>query len=274
MARDSLPGPRRSAAALAALLATVLATKISWAQTPTVDVLLLRLFDVNVTEPYELSADFHGTLDVTVKRSRLMVVADGSFLEWRGTDGIRHRRVTVTDLSLPLLLRPFASSIRKVIAEKLETQGENPETFYAHDIFLFAEQPDHRFVLAGIHRDIVDDAINRYGHPEDKLDITTRRKIAEWLYTAPTMKEFIARPGPPYALRATLDEDGVLYELVLSYDWGAVSTRIGYIWIGGQPVWAEVQADTVSNLSGVGRVTGQLLLQFTNHCVNCKRTGP
>jgi len=274
MARDSLPGPRRSAAALAALLVTVLATKISWAQPPTVDVLLLRLFDVNVTEPYELSADFNGTLDVTVKRSRLVVVADGSFLEWRGTDGIRHRRVTVTDLSLPLLLRPFASSIRKVIAEKLETQGENPETFYAHDIFLLAEQPDHRFVLAGIHRDIVDDAINRYGHPEDKLDITTRRKIAQWLYTAPTMKEFIARPGPPYGLRATIDEDGVLYELVLSYDWGEVSTRIGYIWIGGQPVWAEVQADTVSNLSGVGRVTGQLLLRFTNHCVNCKRPGP
>jgi len=270
----SFPESRRSAALLAALLVTVVATKIGWAQAPTLDALLLRLFDVNVKEPYELSADFNGTLDVTVKRSRLVVAADGSFLEWRGTDGIRHRSVTVHDLTLPLLLRPFASSIRKVIAEKIETQGENPETFYAHDIFLLSEQPGGRFVLAGVHRAIVDDAIDRYGRPEDKLDVTTRRKIAQWLYTAPNMKEFIARPGPPYALRATIDENGVLYELVLSYDWGEVSTRIGYIWINGQPVWAEVQADTVSNLAGVGRVIGQLVLRFTNHCVNCKRPGP
>jgi len=274
MARDPRLKSRGGAAVLATFLVTVLAAKTGWAQAPTVDVLLIRLFDVNVTEPYELNADFSGTLNVTIKRSRLVVAADGSFLEWRGTDGIRHRKVTIRDLSLPLLLRPFAPSIRSAIAEKLETQAENPETFHAHDIFLLSEQPDGRFELAGVHRAIVDDAIDRYGHPEDKLDVTTRRKIAQWLYTAPTMKEFIARPGPPYALRATIDENGVLYELVLSYDWGEVRTRIGYIWIDGQPIWAEVQADTVSNLAGVGRVTGQLLLRFTNHCVNCKRPGP
>jgi len=220
MARLPLSSARRCAAVLAALLVTFSATTIGRAQPPTVDTLLLRLFDVNVTEPYELNADFSGVLEVTVKRSRFVVSADGSFLEWRGTDGIRHRQVMVHNLNLPLLLRPFATSIRNVIADKIETQAENPETFHAHDIFLLTEQPDGRFVLAGIHRAIVDDAIDRYGHAEDKLDVMTRRKIAEWLYTAPTMKEFIARPGPPYALRAVIDENGVLYELVLSYDWG------------------------------------------------------
>ena len=271
MARLPLSSARRGAAVLAALLVTFSATTVGRAQTPTVDTLLLRLFDINVTEPYELNADFSGVLEVTIKRSRLVVSADGSFLEWRGTDGIRHRQVMVHNLNLPLLLRPFATSIRNVIADKIETQAENPETFHAHDIFLLTEQPDQRYVLAGIHHAIVDDAIDRYGHAEDKLDVITRRKIAQWLYTAPTMKEFIARPGPPYALRAVIDENGVLYELVLSYDWGAVSTRIEYIWIGGQPLWSEVQADTVSNLTGVGRITGKLLLRFTNHCVNCKR---
>jgi len=262
MARLPLSSARRGAAVLAALLVTFSATTIGRAQTPTVDTLLLRLFDINVTEPYELNADFSGVLEVTIKRSRLVVSADGSFLEWRGTDGIRHRQVMVHNLNLPLLLRPFATSIRNVIADKIETQAENPETFHAHDIFLLTEQPDQRYVL---------DAIDRYGHAEDKLDVITRRKIAQWLYTAPTMKEFIARPGPPYALRAVIDENGVLYELVLSYDWGEVSTRIEYIWIGGQPLWSEVQADTLSNLAGVGRITGKLLLRFTNHCVNCKR---
>ncbi len=271
MAREFWHRSRGGTAVLATLLAIVLATGIGWAQAPSVEDLLFRLFKVGVKEPYELSADFSGTLDVTVKRSQFEVAADGSFLEWRGADGIRHRKVTVRTLSLPVLLRPFAASIRSAIAEKIETQAEDPETFYAHDIFLFGELPGPQFVLAGIHRAIVDDAIARYGHPEDKLDITTRRKIAQWLYSAPSMKEFVVRPGPPYALHATIDEDGLLYELVLSYDWGEVSTRIGYIQIGGLHAWAEVQADTVSNLSGVGRVTGRLLLLFTNHCVNCKR---
>lgn len=271
MARTPLPVARRSSAVLATLLMTLLAATPGRAQTLTVDVLLARLFDINVTEPYELNADFSGILEVVVKRSRLVVSADGSFQEWRSTDGIRHRKVVVHELTLPVLLRPFASSIRNVIEDRIETQAENPETFYAHDIFVLSEQPGRRFALAGIHRAIVDDAIDRYGRAEDKLDVATRRKIAQWLYTAPTMKEFIARPGPPYALFAVVDDNGVLYELVLSYDWGQVSTRIGYIWIGGQPLWSEVQADTVSNLAGVGRVTGRLLLRFTNHCVNCKR---
>jgi hypothetical protein len=252
------------------LLLIALAADPSLAQPTIVDVLLERLFSRNVGRPYELTADFTGTLDVTVKMSRLVVEAEGSFLELRGADGIRRRKVTVRKLSVPFILRPFASSVRRVIEEKIETSAENPETFHNHDLFLLAEEPD-QFVLAGIHRSIVDEAIDRYGHPEDKLDTATRRKIAEWLYTAPTMQEFIVRPGPPYALRAAIDDGGLLRELVLSYDWGAVSTVVEYTLVNGRPVWATLQADTVSDISGVGRVTGKLLLRLSNHCVNCHR---
>ncbi len=266
--------PEHRARAAAVALALVLALGAAgpgWAQIPLVDYLLGRLFGTEEKTPYELTADFTGTLTVTAKGSRLAAEAEGSFLESRGIDGIRRRKVTIHKLFLPFLLRPFTASLRRAIEEKIETQAEDPDTFYAHDIFFVAELPDRRSELAGVHRDIVDDAIDRYGKPADKLDVATRRKIAEWLYSAPTMRDFIARPGPPYALHATVDADGVLYDLVLFYDWGEVSTRIGYVLVNGQMVWAHVVADTVSNLSGLGRVTGQLALNFTNHCVNCKR---
>lgn len=261
---------RAVAVALALILALVAAGP-GRAQIPLVDYLLAQLFDTEEKTPYELTADFTGTLTVTAKGSRLVAEAEGSFVERRDPDGIRRRKVTIRKLSLPFLLRPFAPSLRRAIEEKIETQAENPDTFYAHDIFVIAELPDRRYVLGGVHRDIVDETIDRYGRPQDKRDVTTRRKIAEWLYSAPTMRDFIVRPGPPYTLRATVDADGLLYELILSYDWGQVTTRVGYVVISGQPVWSDVVADTVSNLSGLGRVTGQLALTFTNHCVNCKR---
>lgn len=263
---------RTFATTLAVVLAAALtAAPHARAQPTLVDVLLDRLFDSDVKDTYDLTADFTGTLRVKARGSELSVDAEGSFHEWRGADGIRRRQVAVRKLSVPLLLRPFAASIGRAIEERIETQSENPETFYAHDIFLSAQLPERRYVLAGVHRSIVDEAIDRYGKPQDKLDVTTRRKIAEWLYSAPTMREFLVRPGPPYAMRAVIDDAGVLHELVLHYDWGQVRTRVSYIYFNGQPLWERVEADTVSELSGVGRVTGQLSLVFTNHCVNCKR---
>ncbi len=268
----SISRSRCLSAALAALLT------LGWPaglraqlQTPSVDTLLLRLFGSETRDPYELTADFMGALRVTVRGSQLVVEAEGSFFESRGTDGVRRRKVAVRKLSVPLILRPFSASIGRAIEDRIETQAENPETFHAHDIFVADVQPGPRYVLGGVHRDIVDDAIDRYGKPRDKLDVTTRRKIAEWLFSAPTMREFIVRPGPPYALRAVIDDTGLLYELILSYDWGQVSTKVAYAYINGQAVWARVVADTMSDLSGVGHVTGQLSLVFTNHCVNCRR---
>lgn len=262
-----------SAAAMLAVLLTLgspLGPRAQ-AQESLVDTLLLRLFRSETKDPYELTADFTGTLRIATRGSQLQAEAEGSFLEWRGEDSVRRRKVTVRKLNVPLLLRPFSGSISRAIEERIETQAENPDTFHAHDIFFSEELPGPRYVLAGVHREIVDDAIDRYGKPRDKLDLTTRRKIAQWLYSAPTMREFVVRPGPPYALRVVTDDAGLLYELILSYDWGQVSTRVGYIYIKGQAVWERVVADTMSDLSGVGNVTGQLSLVFTNHCLNCRR---
>src|SRR5207249_10219831 len=100
MARVPLSSARRCAAVLAALLVTFSATTIGRAQPPTVDTLLLRLLDVNVTEPYELNADFSGVLEVTVKRSRFVFSAVGSLLVSRGTDAMRHCQLIVLHLKL------------------------------------------------------------------------------------------------------------------------------------------------------------------------------
>jgi hypothetical protein len=230
-----------------------------------------KMFGTEGKPPYDLTADFTGVLTITFKNGRLVVEADGSFHEWRSADGIKHRKVIIRNLSVPLLLRPFAQALRKTVAERIETQAENPEIFYAHDLFIATELPNRRYVVTGVHRALVDEAIDRYGKPDDKTDPETRRKIAQWLFTAPTMREFIVRPGPPYALQATLDENGLLHDLVLYYDWGQVSTKVGFVTINGRPVWTDLVADTVSNLSGIGEVRGQMSLLFTNHCVNCNR---
>ncbi len=266
--RRNLARPGRVLSAVLAAGVLLLAGSAR-AQSPSVDHLLARLFGSEGKEPYTLTADFTGTLVVTVRSSRLAVEAAGSVLEWRGADGVRRRRVTIHRLDLPLLLRPFGPTLRRTIEEKIETEADNPETFHAHDIFLLAELPGRRYVLAGVHRSIVDDAIARYGQPRDARDPATRRKIAQWLYTSEPMREFLVRPGPPYAIRATVDEAGLLYELVVSYDWGDVTTTVGYLTVAGQPVWASVTADTVTTLSGIGRVSGRLTLRLTNHCVNC-----
>lgn len=240
------------------------------AQAPSVDTLLVRLFTTGDKNPYEISADFSGTLTLSVRGARLTALAAGEYLEWRAADGIKRRKVIVKQLELPVLLRPFAGAVRRVVEEKVDTSSENPETFHDHDIFMLGELPGRRYVLIGVHRSIVDEMIERFGRPDDKKDPAIRRKIAQWLYTSPSMRESIVRPGPPYALRAVLDEDGLLYELTVFYNWGEVGTRVSWITVGGQPAWQQVSSDATSELAGFGRVDGELILTFTNHCINCR----
>lgn len=260
---------RPAAGVLLALL--VAAAGPARAQTPSVDTLLARLVGSEDKTPYELTADFAGTLALVVRGSTVTAVASGSFMESRGADGIKRRKVQITRLDLPLLLRPFRSTIRRVIEEKVETQSETPETFHDHDIFMHGELPGRRYVLVGVHRAIVDEAIDRYGRPEDKRNAEVRRQVARWLYTAPGRRETIVRAGPPYALLVIVDEAGTMYELTLFYDWGEVGTRISYNRLNGQLVWRQVSTDAVSELAGIGRVDGRLTLTFSNHCVNCRR---
>ena len=261
------PLPRLTAAAL---LTIALAGGLSLParSQPTVDTLLARIFGSEDKTPYELTADFNGTLTLVVRGTRSTAVAVGSFVESRGADGIRRRKVTITKLDLPLLLRPFGATVRRLIEEKVETQSETPETFLEHDVFILTEQRG-RYVLVGVQRAIIDATIDRYGKPQDKRDPEVRRKIARWLWTSP-QRENIVRPGPPYALRTTTDEAGLVHELTLFYSWGEVGTRIVYVEVNKQAVWRTVQADAVSEVSGFGRVDGFMVLNFTNHCVNCK----
>lgn len=253
----------------------VIATALAWAMAapapsqPSVDTLLARVFGSEDKTPYELTADFSGTLTLIVHGARSTAVAAGSFVESRGPDGIRKRKVDIKKLDLPVLLRPFRATVQRIIEERVETQSESPETFHEHDIFILMAQRD-RYVLVGVQRDIIDAAIDKYGTPQDKQNPEVRRLIARWLWTGPQRKR-LARPGGPYALRAVVDEQGLLYELTLYYNWGEVGTRISYVEVNRQPVWRTVAADAVSDIAGLGRVDGVMLLNFTNHCVNCRK---
>jgi hypothetical protein len=264
--------PRRAISLAAAAFITVAigaGTAVPASSQPSVDSLLARIFSSEDKTPYDLTADFDGTLTLVVRGSKTTAVAAGSFREWRGADGVRRRRVDIKKLDLPVLLRPFGGSIRRIIEEKVETQSETPETFTEHDIFILGEQQG-RYVLIGVQRAIVDEAIKKYGKPQDGKDPEVRRRIARWLWTSP-QRENIIRPGPPYALRAVVNDGGLIYELVLYYNWGEVGTRISYIEVNKQPVWRSVSADAISDVSGMGRVNGVMTLNFTNHCLNCKK---
>src|SRR3989441_8371808 len=98
-------------------------------QPVTVEFLLQKLFGSNNKPPYDLTADFTGVLTVSFKNGRLVVEAEGSFHEWRGTDSVKHRRGLIPDLSVPLLFRPFAPSLRRTVAEEDEAQARKPQIF-------------------------------------------------------------------------------------------------------------------------------------------------
>jgi hypothetical protein len=252
------------------VVAVVLAAGSAAAAEPDqVDGLLDRLFGAGERGPYLLTADFSGYILATVAGTQLRADAEGSFREWRGRDNVRRRTVRLQTLRLPLLLRPFAGTLRRALEDKVEAQADAPEAFLQHDVFILTRLPAGRYVLAGVQRSIVTDAITRFGRAKDQEDTLTRREIARWLYTSAPMRSFLVRAGPPYAFRAIVDDTGLLHELVLSYDWGALSTKVDFVMVSGQPVARRIVADTASEVSGVGRVTGQLLLTFFNHCVNC-----
>jgi hypothetical protein len=259
------------AAFVAAGLMLAAGGRAARAQPDQVDALLTKLFGTDETTPYTLSADFSGYILATIGGAPVRAEAEGSFQEWRDRNDVRRRTVRLRTLRLPLLLRPFSGALRRAVEEKIEAQADAPEAFVQHDVFILDELPAGRFVLAGVDRGIVTGALKQYGRPEDERNIATRRNIARWLYTSPAMRGFLVRGGPPYAVRAVVDDTGLLHELVLFYDWGAITTRVDFVVVSKQPVASRIVADTVSTLPGVGRVTGRLVLTFSNHCVNCAR---
>jgi len=234
-----------------------------------VDALLARVFASKYNEPYRLTADFSGTLVLFVRGRPVTAAVAGSYMEWEGPDREKRRQVSITRLDLPRLLRPFAGRLRRMIEEKVEHQSDAPDTFHDHDVFILDGLPERRYLLIGIHRAIIDDALERAGRPAARRDAELRREMAERLYTTPGYRERLPRPGPPYALRAVVDDKGNIYDLRLFYDWGAVGTSFTYVLVNDHPVWKTLGADTTGMVGGLGRVEGNLAFTFANHCFNC-----
>ena len=232
----------------------------------TVETLLARIISADSRDEYELRADFHALIVLVAGGSRLAGEATGSFHESRRPGEPRRWRITVQRLDLPLLLRPFSRAIRTLIEERAESQSESLESFRSHDFFI-QEERGGQFVLVGVRRDLVDEAIDRYGKPADTLDPETRRRIARWLFTAPTMKGFLVRSGPPYAVRLVVDEQGLVHENELFYNWGRTATTISYTTIGGRPMWHDVQSTVNGEVAGLGHVEGHVTLAIRNYAL-------
>ncbi len=251
---------------VAALLSAILVIAIpARAQSLSIDTLLARIFSTDDQTPYDLNANFSGTLTVGVKDGRWVGVATGSFHEWRLKGEQRRWRVSVERLELPTLLRPFSGPLRRAIEERAAMQSESLEALRSHELFILEEQPGGRYVLAGIRRDLVDEAIDRYGRAGDKRDPMTRRAIARWLYTSPTMRDWIVRRGGPYSLQALADDTGLVHTVTLNYNWGHLDLTFAYLTVGGHVLWREVSSAVISEIEGLGHVTGHLILTFSQH---------
>ena len=216
--------------------------------------------------PYELTADFSATLFLQVHGALVTADAAGLFREWQRTgERTAQHRVTIEHLSLPLLLRPFAGFLRREVEARVARLSSDSPDFHAHDFVIVDTQPGDLYIVAGVHRAIVSEAMDRFKSPAGKNDPATRRLVARWLYSSPLMRTWIMRPGPPYALAATVDGAGLVHALTAFYDWGQTSTKITYGLLNGDPIWTWVVAEIAGEIPDVGSVHGQLSLRFAHY---------
>jgi hypothetical protein len=264
-----LPESCRAVLACVVCLAAALPPQAQ-AQSMTVETLLQRIYNDPNPQPYTMSADFAADFVINLPSGKFSVRAAGTILESRTAPGEpRRRKATVTKLDVPLLLRPFTNSIRKVVTDLIEVEQKPSEILPVQDIFIVEERPPNRYLLGGVRTDIVVEAMRKYGQGANVDDVTSRRAIAKWLWS-PSQRGSIVRPGPgPYMLTALVDDTGLLHQLTLFYDWGQVGNNIKFVSVGGRPFWREVTSDTSSEVPGLGRVDGKMVLQVQNHCLNC-----
>lgn len=248
----------------------MLLTPAAEAQRPTVDALLQRIYTEPNPQPYTMTADFRADFTLSLATGKFSVRAAGTMVESRTAMGDpKKRKADVTRLDLPLMLRPFSGSIRKIVTDLIEVEQRPGEVLPVHDVFIAEERPDGRYLLGGVRKDIVTQTMQRYNQTAGLDDNDARRAIARWLWS-PSQRAAIVRPGPgPYMLTALADENGLIHQLTLAYDWGQVGNRITFVTIGGRAFWREVVSDTISEVAGLGRVDGHMVMQVTNHCLNC-----
>ena len=237
------------------------------AQEP-VETLIAQIFGTKDAAAYELQAHARGMFSLTTGGGFIAGTAAGIFREWR-TPGSRRWRVTVQELELPWLLRPFSGAARASIEQRVEAQSEAFESFQNYDVFISEELAGGQYVLVGLRRDLVDEAITRFGRSVDKQDVSSRRAIARWLFTAPSMQSWIKRPGQPYALKVVTDESGLVHELQVFYERTQVGMKFSYLTVGDKPAWKELLSTFAnSNAKGLGRLEGQLKLGFADYKVD------
>jgi len=227
--------------------------------------LAARLLDARAGPAYELSADFAGALTLTLGGARYTVTASGVVRETRRRGEPRRVDATVLKIHVPLLLRPATGSVASVLEQLIETPSEDAASLGTHDVVVLEERQDGRYYLGGIRRDIVDEAIARYRTSADARDPAVRRAVAAWLLTAPTMRPWIRRPGPPFAFAALVDDAGRLYESAVSYDWGEVGNTVSYTTVQEIAAWKRLTLHVSGQVAGLGQVAGRLELQFTGH---------
>jgi hypothetical protein len=231
-----------------------------------VDALIAKIFNPTDATPYELTADFQGAFSVEAKGTSTGGMATGLFREWRKPGEPRRWKLTVRSLDLPFILRPFAGTLRAALEQKAEAQSEALANFRNYDVFILDTQAGGRFVLVGLRRDLVDEAITRYGDADDKEDELARRAVARWLFTAPSTRDSLVRRGAAYALQLLVDDTGLIHDVLVSYEWGQVGTKFSYLRVSGQPAWQEVVSKfSARNVNGIGHLAGQLTLGLANH---------
>lgn len=233
-----------------------------------VETLIAQIFGTKDAAAYEFQAHVRGMFSLTNGGGVIAGTVAGIFREWR-TPGSRRWRVTVQELELPWLLRPFSGAARASIEQRVEAQSEAFENFQNYDVFVSEELAGGQYVLVGLRRDLVDEAITRYGRAVDMQDVASRRMIARWLFTAPSMQSWIKRAGQPYALKVVTDESGLVHELQVSYERSQVGMKFSYLTVGDQPAWKEVLSTFAnSNAKGLGHLEGQLKLGFADYKVD------
>ncbi len=254
---------------LAGVLAALLLSAPVRAQGISVDDLLKRIVTELNPQPYTMTADFTANFVLNVPTGKVYVSASGTLVESRAAPGEpRKRKATLTRIDIPLILRPFSNSIRKVVTDYVEVEQKPGDILPYQDVFIAEERGD-KILLGGVRADIVTEVMNKYGQGALIKDPNARRAIARWLW-APSQRASIVRPGPgPYMLTVLVDENGLMYQLTLAYDWGQIGNRIAYVFIDGQAFWKEVTSDSSSEVAGIGRVDGTMTLHVQNHCLNC-----
>jgi len=232
-----------------------------------VEMLVTQIFGTKDAAAYDLQAHVRGAFSLTTGNGGFIAgTTAGNFREWRPPGGSRRWRVTVQELELPWLLRPFAGAVRNSIEQKVEAQSEAFQNFRNYDVFISEELAGGQHVLVGLRRDIVDEAITRFGRAADKQDVASRRAIAQWLFTAPSMRTWITRAGQPYVLKVVTEESGLVHELQVFYERSQVGMKVSYLTVGEQPAWKEVLSTFAnSDAKGLGRLEGQLKLGFADY---------